>query len=49
MSIKMPIVVIATIVKIATITVVPVTIIGTSNLVFAQQPLKFVICNEPFG
>ena len=39
----MPIVVIATIVITATITVVPVTITGSSNLVFAEQPLKFVM------
>jgi CHRD domain-containing protein len=43
MSTKMPIVVIATIVITATITVVPVTITGSSNLVFAEQPLKFVM------
>jgi len=43
MSIKMPVVVIATKVKIATITVVPIAITGSSNLVFAQQPLKFVM------
>ena len=39
----MPVVVIATKVKIATITVVPIAITGSSNLVFAQQPLKFVM------